>query len=644
VLNILHDFVDAEDLPPSTHVHLSCAMLSLLREEDEQLASTDILPQPDSEALISRQLRHHVTTSDAMFQQAYCRAVSKPEQLETLAHMENMYAAAMQDLSLAQESTAARHNTWVSKVLQAAATVESETKLLSGSRNGNGNGNVDQERLLESAILVQQYVTEIQQTKVEQRSGFREFVLEQDNIDLIDEEEALHEDVKQQHVLNALDEPTASEHDNKRHTKTLFDQELFRNIVHHGLPALFAKKKKKTQQKERKNTMWSNQGAGDGAEKKGIESGTTASTSTEELAMMLNHRHLATHTTQRLSRFVTCFGQQRKTTVDIELICPSLITDGGIGGIGGIGGGEQRSTTSFIPSMFVYSNDPDLSMLQRQENAQKSCSNDQLHALILPTDCHGRMNTSFVKLCHSATEFCFDDVQVQYEQGKSHQARRSLKVWQEMKESGEGIGGVNEGEKHFEQRRGDSIITKHTNLCGLQLVFHLLRDGNENNDNDFESNILPQEKDESGENEQSGDCGATNNDHATASVKIHHTLNLRRNNNNNKNHHQTVRDVLSKSVRSIVRSSALIGASVLYIPYDLYSPLEAGFGTRDFVKLVRDTRATIMELIASQRQHASKHQLKCVRFVNTSSDDHALTSSLISVLQEQFATDIFHEK
>ena len=87
------------------------------------------------------------------------------------------------------------------------------------------------------------------------------------------------------------------------------------------------------------------------------------------------------------------------------------------------------------------------------------------------------------------------------------------------------------------------------------------------------------------------------------------------------------------------------GASVLYIPFDVYSPVEAGFGTRDFVTLVRDTRATVMELIASQRQHAFKHQLKCIRFVKShkQSNDDALTSSLISVLKEQFASDIYHE-
>ena len=145
-----------------------------------------------------------------------------------------------------------------------------------------------------------------------------------------------------------------------------------------------------------------------------------------------------------------------------------------------------------------------------------------------------------------------------------------------------------------------------------------------------------------GDNEDGNESNEKNNSNSTQGTQGMNGTNGT-NESTRLNSVHTVRDILSKSLRSIVKSAALSGASVLYIPYDLYSPLEAGFGTRDFVTLVRDTRATIMELIASQRKHTSKHQLKCVRFVKTNSKSNLLTSSLISVLQEQFASDIFHE-
>ena len=46
VLSVLNDFAEAEALPPSRVIHLRCAMLALLREEDEIFASRDFVPQP----------------------------------------------------------------------------------------------------------------------------------------------------------------------------------------------------------------------------------------------------------------------------------------------------------------------------------------------------------------------------------------------------------------------------------------------------------------------------------------------------------------------------------------------------------------------------------------------------------------------
>ena len=617
VKDVITDFSEAEQLPPSTSTHLRCAMLSLLQEEDEAVASIDFVPQSDVLALVNshrsatKQGSRRATESEILFQQAFYRAVSNHEHLETLAHMENMYAAAVQDLWLAQESTATRHNAWVANTLHTATENGNNmdsTNTNDGNNNNNNNNDddnnsrlppmvgpgslVDETHLRESAALVQQYATEIKQTKVEQREGFREFVLvqDQDHFDSQNTDNQNSDDQDDAKKFN-IDSTTSTLSGNEsQRRRKLIDHELFGVMVRQGLPAIFKKNQTFLQNNIQKNKKEKDMDKMNKNKNKdmnmNMDINNNNNSSGNQTINNVDFHHLASHTTERLVRFVTCFGQQRKSTVDIELICPSNYV---------------TSMGPSLPSMFVYSNDPDLGMSQRKENAKRVCSNDCLNALILPTDQHGRMETSFVKLCHRATEFCFDDVNIQYQQGKQRRVKK--------RKENDAKNNENDAAKEMTACRGDAIVTKHTNLCGLHVVFHLLRDSDANNTNST-----------------NGMNGTNGTNESTRLNSVH-----------------TVRDILSKSLRSIVKSAALSGASVLYIPYDLYSPLEAGFGTRDFVTLVRDTRATIMELIASQRKHTSKHQLKCVRFVKTNSKSNLLTSSLISVLQEQFASDIFHE-
>ena len=170
IKDVLNDFANAEDLPPSTRVHLSCATLALLREQDEIFASRDFVPQPicpehsswrDGAGSNHNNNSYCCTSTstakvDLAFQQAYCRAASNAEYVKTLAHMENMYAAAVQDLWLAQESTVTRQNAWVSESLQS---------LQEGSNHQTDN--VMNTQLQNSAALIEQYRTEIQHTKIE---------------------------------------------------------------------------------------------------------------------------------------------------------------------------------------------------------------------------------------------------------------------------------------------------------------------------------------------------------------------------------------------------------------------------------------------------------------------------------------------
>ena len=280
------------------------------------------------------------------------------------------------------------------------------------------------------------------------------------------------------------------------------------------------------------------------------------------------------------------------------------------------------------------------------------CSDDGLNALILPTGRHDKLDVSFVQACTRTTDFCFPSVVEQFEEG--HGSR--------IKNRGEeeGAGGRRGGELETTKKKignnvmhGDVLVTRHSNLCGLQLVFHLSRDvekeinvvdendeDDDHEDDDHDRNHRDHNEIEDGA-ESDGDAMDT-----SLNGSLHGSLNLSAAaSGRGEQLASSVRAALSSSVRRIIKMAALSGASILYVPYDLYSPLDAGFGTRDFVTLVRDTRATMMELISSQRQHAHKQQLKCVRFVMSQhrSNDEALSSSLVSVLKEQFASDIFRE-
>jgi hypothetical protein len=82
--------------------------------------------------------------------------------------------------------------------------------------------------------LVEQYTAEIQQTKIEQREGFREFVMDQDKGTVEFNEEEKNEEekkgVKEDEFSSGIPPPIAS-------------KKSYEAMVNHGLPALFSSKK-----------------------------------------------------------------------------------------------------------------------------------------------------------------------------------------------------------------------------------------------------------------------------------------------------------------------------------------------------------------------------------------------------------------
>ena len=617
ILSVLNDFAEAEALPPSRVIHLRCAMLALLREEDEIFASRDFVPQPlHSQRNVVKKLGGSAAAmaSSAGFQQAYCRAVSNKVHLKTLAHMESMYAAAVQDLWLAQESTVARQNAWVSETLHQKNKKKDPTMEIN-------------QHLQNSAVLVEQYRCEIQHTKREQREGFREFIMEQDaetkglnNDDDDDDDDDDDEggDEEQGHGMN----------DAMNHVRTggMTSKKSYEGMVQQGLPALFSL----SSSGSATNNDHRNHG-----KKHNNTNNTNMNSNSSNNHHHHKHNHLSSHTTRRLLRFVTCFGQQRKSTIEIELLSPSALLQSSFSS----SSSSSSSAGASIMSMFFYSNDPDMGLLQRMNNAQQICANDNaLHAILLPMNKYGAMDKAFIQLCQRSTEFCFHSVETQYEKGEVEMRRRNNKKQKQKNNTQEG----GKDEKFLEH--GDTIMTKHTNVCGLHLAFHVARDITtttlQKNATTTTPNVIQNYAEENGKEEDLHTTHQEPHQPEQQDQQEQHQQQLAPPSPN-----MNFRKILSTSIKNIIKLAALSGASVLYIPFDLYSPIEAGFGTRDFVTLVRDTRTAIMELISSQRQQVFKHELKCIRFVKShkKSNDEALTLSLISILKEQFASDIYHE-
>ena len=163
---------------------------------------------------------------------------------------------------------------------------------------------------------------------------------------------------------------------------------------------------------------------------------------------------------------------------------------------------------------------------------------------------------------------------------------------------------------------GSAVVTRHSNLCGLNLILHMARDC------DYDVEGRP--SDTATESELALSPCISDDERIDGG---------------------SLREKLAKGLRTIVRTAATSGAAMLYIPCDLYCLTGEGFGTRDFGSLVRDVRASVMELISAQRRQEKQH-LKCVRFVLSQkgkADDDLLIKSVIAVIEEKFASDMFKE-
>ncbi len=739
-LAVLDDLADAEQLPPPLRRHMRCALLALLQEEDEARAGAGphndlsasripgsrsaLLPTPSTPtparggwaravapaapapAAAPAAVRAGTADDEQLFQSAYCSVVSDPESLQVIAHMENMYAAAVDDLIGAQEATMERRQAWIERQQRQAAEEQEEDddhhddhddhdhddiadskqqqhqhqhQLLpqqkaaapnaDAERETHGNGKDGQGGASAVAsALIRQYSQEIEQTKREQRVGFREFVIaqHQDNMLAAAAAAAAAARDRPRPISNGTDSGGADEaevqragaagHDNegararavqrralqratvsrsrqklrrlqqragripavaKQRRVAKLDAKLYASLVRHGFSAVL------TENRGRVSVVSANnghdgEGAGGGAAAtrraagmfddrsgggKNANSPATASTALPAHLSHLSHlTHLSQHGTRQLLRFVACFGQQRKHTLLVELMVPEAVKR--------VRGGRQG-----ISSLFMFDpSDPEARMHQRRESARRVCSHNNLSCLILPFSRDGRVDRGLSHLCRGSTDFFFASVEAQVSRGLRHHQRVA-------------------GSSVFEN--GAAVVTRHANLCGLQMMFHVARDsayrlgladGDGGGDGTGMLRLVPAE-------DEADAMGAGAGVVAGVASRPH------------PNGH-AIRESLSRGVRHALKTAATNGASVVYLPCDLYCPEGQGFGTRDFGALVRDVRASVIELISRQRQQES-HYLSCVRFILTSktaSRDQNFLDSLVAMLREKFAADLFQDR
>ena len=213
----------------------------------------------------------------------------------------------------------------------------------------------------------------------------------------------------------------------------------------------------------------------------------------------------------------------------------------------------------------------------------------------------GKIDPDFARLSARSTEFFFPDMGAQVSRG----------IRDHCHETGQRP----EDDCGFLFETGGAVVTRHSNLCGLNLGFHMARDC------DYDVEAGP----------GAGGAEVVLSPCISDDEKIDGSL---------------LRERLCKGLKNVVCAAAASGVAALYIPCDLYCPTGEGFGTRDFGALVRDVRASVMELISAQRRQERQH-LKCVRFVLSQKagavEDELLIKSMTAMLEEKFTSDMFKE-
>ena len=238
--------------------------------------------------------------------------------------------------------------------------------------------------------------------------------------------------------------------------------------------------------------------------------------------------HISFESTTRHLRFVACFGQQSKSTIVVELLTPR----------------SSKSKPAGISALFEFSLDPVHGKLQRKQSARRLCSHHGLSALVLPLSRQGAVDSDLARLCERSTEFIFSGLNVQMSRGLEDHCQETGR--QQV-----------QGQVLFQT--GSAVVTRHSNLCGLNLIFHMARDC------DYDVEGRP--SDTATESELALSPCISDDERIDGG---------------------SLREKLAKGLRTIVRTAATSGAAMLYIPCDLYCPTGEGFGTRDFGSLVRD--------------------------------------------------------
>ena len=701
-MQIIDDFANAEDIPLPLRHHMKCATVALFREESEDVAIrgpyTDLvtrytrLSQHSSsfQADTNRRFEESQaqtfvkdTKSDTTltFQEAYSRMVRDPELRSMIVHMENMYAAAVQDLVRAKDSTLRRKHAIIQKLRrQTDKNIETPDSGLAKRPDPeksdvdiSGHGSTQSDEHLEVEVekqktideransteeideLLRKYDEEIAQTKSGQRFDFHEFIVTQySESQLASTSVDQQSDIKSEQTLlrtNGADKfrqkgsiPGAA----SRRRATKLKKGMLEVLVRRGFPALMKEINKRDIVEQNRDgskskgysSSWNATFSGfaaaavgdaftvedrvsddactetsSGYTSKGgnnsfdgivaekgssvhqIDNAIISPVSDEKLGI----EHISSQLTKRHVRFVACFGQQSKSTVVVEMLAPRESSDGFNG----------------VSSLFAFSSAPETSKRQREKSVKRLCSQNSLAALVLPLTRSGNVDADFLRACGISTEFFFGNMDKQIQRGLEDHCRKS--------------GQQVENEASLRFGNGSAVVTRHSNLCGLNLTFHMARDcdycidvGKDDTNTSMTKEVYDRISSEQPKKLSLSVCKSEDQEIDGSSL----------------------REGLSKGVKSIVRVAAASGVSMVYIPCDLYCPSGEGFGTRDFSALVRDVRATTMELISAQRRQKRQH-LKCIRFLLTQKgglDDELLIKSMAEVLKEKFDSDMFKEQ
>ena len=572
--SVVKSFCASEGLPPQTRLYLRAAAWALENECNERgpllQEAFEMLPGSIEDVDVyskklwkEKALAPRVSSpQDEAFSNAYRLSVNDKTLLENMIYMEHMYSKALYELIKARDST-------------------------------------------DNNEYLAEYEKEILQTINDQRKGYQEFVIAQaaeiiegNNNDNNNNNNITatikHENNIQQSTTNTINSNNNSNNHRSNNKRVINKTNLY-------LPRRVWKERgiflERFEEMDVLKTGINNLYLG-----KNVEKMKARKLKQEQEQNRKNKSKNGNNT----NNIQICLGRQHKMTYDI------ILED------------NEKSNNNTLENILIFPihNDEE-SLHLRKKHAVQLYSNNQLQALIVPLELNGNLNDGVIYSCNATTEMHFERIEEQFQYAlkkyygseikdnindnddKKVDGQNNNTSSDELIEKEETI--IKPGIKHAYFNAGEVLVTRHSNLNNIHVIFHIVP---------VEMEVIYDKI----------------NDRFKMVRKIkQEDDNNNFNNNNISNVNNIDTDQIRKALEKIISYSNVSGIHRLYVANDLSLSLE-------FERTMRLIRTSLLHVISEVGDR--RVDLKCIHFLQLLVDDNSNGNNNVNKEKANRSTNI----